>query len=403
MMPIGNPELMKRLNQSAILRTIREQGLISRADIAKALRLNPSTVTRIVNELIEENLVFEEEGRGESTARGGRRPVLLEFNYKASLIVGVDLGGTDIVGALSDLDGNILHHESIRSRSAQEGLETLMELVQGLVDIPRLPGQRIRAIGIGAPGVTLSREGIVTWAPALGWRNIPLKQLVEERFGVPAFVENDVNLHALGEHWRGTGQGVRNLVCIFIGTGIGAGIIINGDLYRGANYAAGEVGYIIPSEKYLGQCYEGFGCLEYLAAGFGIAQRACQAIREGNGEAILKQAGGDIEGVSAEHVFIAAREGDALACQIVADVVKYLAIAVANVISILDPQMIVLGGGIAKSDDLILEPIKELVRGAVPAMPEIVVSQLGSDAGVLGAVALAMRSTEDLIWELQDD
>ena len=275
----------------------------------------------------------------------------------------------------------------------------MMALVEGLLHVPRLPGQKVRAIGIGAPGVPRSQEGVVVWAPSLGWREMPLKKIVEERFGIPTFVENDVNLHALGEHWRGAGRGVRDLVCIFIGTGIGAGIIINDELYRGADEAAGEVGYIIPHEKYLGRSYGEFGCLESLAAGPGIVRSARQAIQQGIPTAILDLAAGDEGAITAELVFAAARQGDAVAQKIVDETVRYLSIAVANVASIINPRRIVLGGGIAKSDDLILEPIKRLIQGVVPAMPEIVPSQLGSDAGVLGAVSLALRSTEDLIWK----
>jgi glucokinase-like ROK family protein len=394
----GNSKLVKKLNQAAILRVLRERGPLSRTEIAGLVHLNPSTVSRIVSELLAEHLVFEER-KGQSSAKGGRQPIFLQFNYKASLIVGLDLGGTSMVGALADLEGNILYRESVPSRYGQEGLEALMALVEGLLHAPRLPGQKVRAIGIGAPGVTRSQEGVVVWAPSLGWREMPLKKIVEERFGIPTFVENDVNLHALGEHWRGAGRGVRDLVCIFIGTGIGAGIIINDELYRGADEAAGEVGYIIPHEKYLGRSYGEFGCLESLAAGPGIVRSARQAIQRGIPTAILDLAAGDEGAITAELVFAAARQGDAVAQKIVDETVRYLSIAVANVASIINPRRIVLGGGIAKSDDLILEPIKRLIQGVVPAMPEIVPSQLGSDAGVLGAVSLALRSTEDLIWK----
>ena len=394
----GNSKLVKKLNQAAILRILRERGPLSRTEIAGLIHLNPSTVSRIVSELLAEHLVFEER-KGQSSAKGGRQPIFLQFNYKASLIVGLDLGGTSMVGALADLEGNILHRESVPSRYGQEGLEALMALVEGLLHVPRLPGQKVRAIGIGAPGVPRSQEGVVVWAPSLGWREMPLKKIVEERFGIPTFVENDVNLHALGEHWRGAGRGVRDLVCIFIGTGIGAGIIINDELYRGADEAAGEVGYIIPHEKYLGRSYGEFGCLESLAAGPGIVRSARQAIQQGIPTAILDLAAGDEGAITAELVFAAARQGDAVAQKIVDETVRYLSIAVANVASIINPRRIVLGGGIAKSDDLILEPIKRLIQGVVPAMPEIVPSQLGSDAGVLGAVSLALRSTEDLIWK----
>jgi len=388
---------LRRLNRVAILQLLCDRGPLSRVEIAKILQLNPSTVTRIVHELIEENWVLERGNKGEGSAKGGRRPSLLEFNYRAALIIGLDLGGTKVAGAIVDLEGNILYRQSFSSCLGRDGLESLVNLVQMLATVPCSPGQEIKAIGIGVPGIVRSKEGVVVWAPSLGWRELPLKRILEERVGIPTFVENDVNLRTLGEHWRGAGQGTHNLVCIFIGTGIGAGIIIGGELYRGANEAAGEVGYILPDEKYLGKQYDEFGCLEHLAAGFGIAQRVRAAVQEGKGEAILKLTGGKLEEVSAEHVFTAARNGDLLAQQIVTDVLKYLAIAVANVASILNPEMIVLSGEVVKSGgDLLLERIKKLVQGAVPVMPKIVLSRLGDEAGVLGAAALALRSVEFL-------
>jgi len=388
----GQPQTLRRLNRAAILQLLCDRGPLSRAEIAKILHLNPATVTRIVNELIEENWILDRGHKDHGAAKGGRRPRLLEFNHKAALIIGLDVGGTKIVGALVDLEGNILYRQVSRSWPGHDGLENLVNLVRMLVGVPRSPKQKIKAIGIGVPGIVRNKEGVVVWAPSLGWRELPLKRILEEKVGIPTFVENDVNLHTLGEHWRGAGQGVQNLVCIFIGTGIGAGIIIGGELYRGANEAAGEVGYILPNEKYLGKRYDEFGCLEYLAAGIGIAQRARAAVREGKGEAILKLAGGNPEEVNAEHVFMAARNGDPFAQEIVTDVVKYLAIAVANVSCILNPEMIILGGGVVNSSDLLLEPIKKLVQGTVPVMPKIVLSKLGAEAGVVGA-AVALRSS----------
>lgn len=395
----GSPELMKRLNQSAILRTIREQGPLARAEIAKVLQLNPSTVTRIVDGLIREGLVIEGEAE-ESSARGGRRAVPLEFNHKASLIIGVDLRGTAMVGALADLEGNILRRSTTPSKpgDSEDNLERLTALIGDLIETPRSREQKIRGIGIGAPAITLSQEGIVTWAPALGWRNLPLKKLVEERFDIPTFVENDINLAALGESWRGAGQEVSNLVCISIGTGIGAGIIIDGELYRGAAEAAGEVGYLVPSESHLGRTYDQFGCLESLAAGQGIARRAVQAIRQGTQTAILDLTSGDEGAIAAEHVFEAARQGDSLAQEIMVETVKYLSIAVSSVASILNPEMIIIGGAVARSGDLLLEPIKEMIGGVVPVMPRLVLSRLDDDAVVMGAIALALRSTENFIF-----
>ena len=393
---VGRPKLMKRLNRSAILELLREQGTLSRAKIARVLSLSPATVTRIVSELMEENLVLE---IGTDDSTGGRRPTLLEFNYAANAIIGVDMGGTHIVGALADLGGNILQKASLPSSSGEgqkDGLEQLIKVIQHLLSNPRLEDQELRGIGIGAPSITLHQEGIVVWAASLGWKDLPLKKILEDRFQVPVFVENDVNLAALGESWYGTGKDIDDLVCVSIGTGIGAGIVIGGKLYRGYSEAAGEAGYLVPDSSYLGKHYEQFGCIETLSAGPGIVRRALAAI-ERDGDTLLRElVGGDLKALTAEKVFEAARSGDLLAQEVVDETVDYLSIIVANVAAILNPELIVLGGGIARSADLLIEPIRQRVEGVVPVMPLIKASELGENAAVMGAIALVLHSTDDV-------
>jgi glucokinase-like ROK family protein len=388
---------MKRLNRSAVLELLREQGPLSRARIARILHLSPATVTRIVNELMEENLVLD---MGTDDSTGGRRPTLLEFNYAANAIIGIDMGGTNIVGALADLGGNILQEASLPSSSGdgrKDGLEQLIEVIEQLLRNPRLEDQELRGIGIGVPSITLHQEGVVVWAASLGWRNLPLKKILEDRFQVPVFAENDVNLAALGESWYGTGKGTGNLVCISIGTGIGAGIVIGGKLYRGHSESAGEVGYLVPDSSYLGNQYEHFGCIETLSAGPGIVRRAL-AMMERNGDTLLRElTGGDSKTLTAEKVFEAARRGDPLAQEVVDETVDYLSLIVASVAAILNPELIVLGGGVARSADLLVEPIRRRVEGVVPVMPVIKASELGESAAVMGAIAMVLHSTDDAL------
>ncbi|MFQ5856862.1 MAG: ROK family protein [Anaerolineae bacterium] len=384
----GTPGLMKRLNRSAILGLLREEGPLSRSDLARRLGLSPSTVTRIVVRLIEEGLVFETETVNSAT---GRKPTLLEFNYKAGVVIGVDVGGTTVVSVVADLRGDILFRKDIPVCSGDDrsdNLESVLSLIEELRHIQGIPPEKIRGIGVAVPSIVKEPEGIVVWAPALGWRDLHLKALLEDRFGLPSFVENDVNLAALGESRFGCAQGVTNLVAIFIGTGIGGGLILNGDLYRGRYGAAGELGYLLPTPNDLGQTYEQFGCLETLAAGPGIAQRAKAALAAGETSVLT-----DIDLLTAREVFEAARDADSLAIRVIEETVDYLAQAIANVTAVLNPEMVVLGGGVARSGDLLLEPIKERVRGRIPVMPEIVLSELGDEAVVQGAVALAVSAT----------
>jgi glucokinase-like ROK family protein len=378
--------LMRSINRSLILDFVRQNSPIARSAIARRLNMSLPTVMRIIDELMEEDLV-RLQGTSEST--GGRPRALLEFNGDAYAVVGVDLGGTRMFGTVADLAGRVQHEIRVpHDDDPEDSLEQLCELIQHLLDVPRPPGQRIRGIGIGAPSVTVGPEGIVTWAPSLGWRDLPLKRILSERFDEPVFVENDVNLAALGEWGFGAGRGAQNLVCISIGTGIGAGIIIDGALYRGHNQAAGEIGYLVPGIDFLGRRYDQYGALESIASGIRVAERGCQ---------LLEKDGGPVPpaDLSAEDVFAAARRGESWAQQVVDETVEYLSLAIASICTLLDPEIIVLGGGVAGSSDLLIEPILRRLDGVVPCAPRLVASPLGRSAAVMGAIMLVLSATTE--------
>ncbi|NJN97141.1 MAG: ROK family protein [Anaerolineales bacterium] len=256
-------------------------------------------------------------------------------------------------------------------------------------------GAPLRGVGVGIPSIAVLDDGLITWAPSFGWRNLPLKQRLQEALELPVFIENSVNLIALGESWRGGGQGLRNLLCIQFGDSIGAGLILNGQLYRGSHYAAGEVGYLIPNERYLGQTYDNYGCLEGLAGSSGIVQRAWQRLQSGQ-SSILAQT--EFASLTAEQVLAAAAAGDGLAQAVVQETVDYLSIAVANMACVIDPDRIIIGGDLAVFGELFVEPIRARVTGLIPVTPDIRVSELGLDAAVLGAVATALRQTSDWLF-----
>lgn len=387
----GDATLLRKVNESAILELIRERGPLSRSDLARLLHLSPPTITRIVNPLIEAGLVLEGDP-GDS--KGGRRPILLTFNSQASLIVGVYVG-QNIVGALADLNGEIFERRTLPALPGEAGVQRLIDFIKELCQAATPFGAPLRGVGVGIPSIAVLDDGLITWAPSFGWRNLPLKQRLEEALELPVFIENSVNLIALGESWRGAGQGLRNLLCIQFGDSIGAGLILNGQLYRGSHYAAGEVGYIIPNESYLGQTYDNYGCLEGLAGSSGIVQRAWQRLQTGQ-PSVLTQT--KLAHLTAEQVLAAASAGDALAQAVTQETVDYLSIAVANMACVIDPDRIIIGGDLAEFGELFVEPIRARVTGLIPVTPDIRVSDLGLDAAVLGAVATALRQTSDWLF-----
>jgi glucokinase len=265
-------------------------------------------------------------------------------------------------------------------------LDDLFKLINDLIEAARSEHQKPRGIVVGAPGVTLSDSGTVVWAPSLGWQDLPLRDLLAERFDCPVFVENDVNLTALGEYGFSSAGGVENLVCISIGTGIGAGIILEGKLYRGHHQASGEVGYFVPGVQHLGRRYDDFGALETFASGMGIARRAHELLSKRDGKLPPRD-------LTTEEVFDLARNGVDWAVKLISEVVDYLAIMIAGVSALLDPEEVILCGGVARSGDLLVEPLKQRLDGIVPFVPRIKVSELGTLAVAMGAIMMVLDAT----------
>ncbi len=378
---------MRAINRSAILETIRREGPISRSAIAERLDVSLPTVMRIVEGLENEGFVRPLD---EKEWSGGRRRSLLEFNAESYLVIGIDLGGTKMYGALSDLGGTVLDEVNIERHgtSGEDSYDRLVTLIDALLASPKARDRKVRGIGVGVPGITLHRQGIVKWAYTLQWKDFPLKARLTERYGLPTTIDNDVNLAALGELWFGAGQNTQNMILIAIGTGIGAGIIIDGALYRGSTEASGEIGSMVPGREFLGKDYRDFGALESVASGTGIAERARQVLRGQGGTE-------GADGLTAEDVFDAARQGQKWAWGVIEDTVDFLAMAVANLAVAFDPEVIVLGGGVSRSADLLIEPITRRIRTTVPALPRLVTSKLGLRAAVMGAITNVLHSTSD--------
>ncbi len=391
----GDATLLRKVNESAVIELLREDGPLARSEIARHLHLSPPTITRIIASLLESGLVFERD-TGNST--GGRRPTLLEFNARASLIIGVYIH-QNMIGALADLNGQILERRTVSSIPGDEGIQCLLSLIDDLRRQATLLNLPVRGVGVGAPSVVKFPEGVVVWSPSLGWRNLPLRQILEDSLAMPVFVENEVNLIALGESWRGSGRGLSSLVCISLGAGIGAGLVLGGQLYRGATNAAGEIGYMIPSEHFLGQIYDAdtYGCLEGLAGSTGIVERAMVRLRANEPSSLAAQINGNQTGLTVDMVLRAARAGDSLACRVVEETADYLSIALANLATVIDPQRIVVSGDLAEFGDLFIEPIKTRMAGLLPVVPDIALSELKMDAPILGAVVAALRETSDAL------
>ncbi len=372
---------MRGINRSAVLETIRRQSPIARTTIAQELDISLPTVMRIVDALIEEGFVRPQ---GATEWSGGRRRPLLEFNSQGNVVLGVDMGGTKLYGALSEISGRIIAEAELDRKGAggEECYRLLTKLIDDLMECPELRGRRVRGIGVGAPGITHHREGIVKWAYALNWKDFPLKDRLNKRYKLPITVDNDVNLAALGELWFGAGQDAQNMILITIGSGIGAGIIIDGTLYRGSAEASGEIGHMIPGRDFLGKSYVDYGVLESVASADSLLKKMPRS---------ASAAGGS----SPEAIFEAAKGGQSWARSIVEEAADYLAIAIGNLSVMLDPELVVIGGALAPYAGSLTQIISKRLEGTIPSLPRLEVSNLGLRATVMGAIVTVLHNTSN--------
>jgi len=382
-----NAKQMKQVNQSAILELIRQSSPIARSEISRLSKLSMPTVIRIVDELIEDGLV---RSTGETAGISGRPRELLEYNKNGSSVIGIDLGGTKLYGALANIGGEILGeiHKKQHASTGEESYTLVEEMIQSLIQVADEKEQKMLGIAIGAPGVTHVKKGIVEWAPSLNWRDFPLKQRLTDRFHLPIVVDNDVNLAVLGEQWFGVGRGVNNLLLLAIGTGMGAGLVIDGVIYRGHNEASGEVGYLLPEVGALDKRYDHFGAMENIVSGTGVVERAKRLLRG-------IKTNVELDALTASDVFDAARNGETWAVQIVDETVEYLTMTIANISTLFDPELVVISGGVSNSNDLLLPHIHELLDGVIQHIPRLEVSTLGARATVMGAISLILHLTKD--------
>ncbi|HET7789972.1 MAG TPA: ROK family protein [Gemmatimonadales bacterium] len=314
-------------------------------------------------------------------------------------IVGVDLGGTNIVvGAVAE-DGSEVVGQVEESTHAEEGADAVVARIVRLVQasIAQAKGKEVAGVGIGSPGPLDTARGIVLLTPNLGWRNMPLRDRVSSAVGLPATLDNDANCAIFGEWWRGAARGARHVVGLTIGTGIGGGIVLDGQIYHGTSDIAGELGHMtIDLNGRRCKCGN-YGCLEAYASGPAIAARAVEGIESGAETTLPQYVGGDLAKITAQVVYEAARDGDDYARDVVMETAKILGAGVANIINIFNPEVVVICGGVTHAGDRLFVPLRSEARRSAfkPAVDvcRIVPGALPGTAGVYGAAAVFARRT----------
>lgn len=310
---------------------------------------------------------------------------------RGTSVLAVDIGGTKVAAARVTSDGRIVsrRREMIAPGGPPAVVDQITRLLRDLLDIPG--NEASVAVGIGLPAVLEQGTDLVIWAPNLpGFRNVPLRELLQASIGLPVYLENDGHTAVLGEWWQGAGRNSSNVVAVTIGTGIGGGMILDGKLYRGHDRLAGAIGWSsLTTEISEESSARVYGHWEMLAAGPGIARRAWAGLEAGRSSTLTPTS------LTAERVFDAARAGDAFAQEVVFESARLIGIGVANIVSLLNPDVVVLGGGVGSQADLILDTVRQVVRDvAQPASgrsAHIESSHLGDDAGILGAAFAAFE------------
>ncbi len=381
---IGSKDLIRALNRSIILNAIKSRGPIGRADVARMTGLSPATVTGITGDLIEEGLVFEKE-QGESNR--GRPPILLAINPRGGFVIGIKLMEEHAIGALTDLEATVIAkaEEPFHGTAAESALDALDRLVTKLLEDGGIARDRLLGVGVGLAGIVDSTNGLLRQSPFFGWRDLPLRDMIHARVRTPVFIDNDVNTLTQAEHLFGSGQGVDHFLTLTIGRGIGLGVVLNGQFYRGAGGGAGEFGHItIDPSGPLCDCGRR-GCLETYTADPALLRIAAEAHRAGTLPAVA----------STDELLALAEAGDAAAQAIFAHAGELLGGAVANLINVLNPERILVSGEGARYGRWIFDPLQAAIRdNALPALladVEIRLDPWGDDVWARGAASLVLR------------
>jgi len=366
---------------------------LSRTDLAEEMGLTRSAVTIIVNDLIAHGIILETESRSTSS---GRPPVVLEINPNQGLVAAIDMGAMHLSAALSDFSARILEEIEIPFRISDGPEKCLQEAERVLFELLAkrdLDPADLSGIGVGVPGPVITEQGTVMAPPIMpGWDRFPIRATMEREWKTAITLNNDAELGALGEWAYGAGRGERNVAFIKVGSGIGAGLMINRQIYGGTTGSAGEIGHLTVDENGPLCACGNHGCLEAFAGGHAIAIQARSLVASGKRTLLSEK---NIESLTAQDVAEAARHGDLPAQEIVKRSGTYIGIAIAGLINLINPSTVIIGGGVAQIGDLLTTPIRQAVRERSLRASEhgvkITTAMLGRRSSLIGALVQAIN------------
>ncbi|HEX5416465.1 MAG TPA: ROK family protein, partial [Chloroflexota bacterium] len=400
----AQPELLKDLNRSLVLGIIRRERVFSRAQVARESGLSKVTASAIVDDLLQAALVGE---RGSGQSNGGRPPQLLEFLPGSRLAIGAQFANHEIVAVVTDLDATIVREVSrpVADSSADNVLATTGDLVVELLET--LPRERVLGLGFASPGLVDVNRGVVNLAIDVGWRDVPAARLLAGRLDLPTMVANRSKTAALAERWCWDTSDAEHLIYVSIGSGIAAGVVHGDTLYLGATSSAGELGHVtVDPAGPVCECGNR-GCLHVYASEEAIVRRARELARNLPPGPLAERIDGDIRSISVDTVIDAALGGDPLAIQVIEEAGEYVGIALANVVNLFNPDVIVIGGPTSRAGATFLTRICQVVRRRALTVPgrhaTIAISRLGKKASAVGGAILVLREAPELIFRSARD
>lgn len=387
---ISTPSAVRANNLSLALNLIHERGSITRAEMIDIISLSAPTVSALVNVLIDSDFVRE---AGIGVSSGGRRPIVLEFNYDARLVLGVDLGATHITSVLMNLKGRVLDRRFQRMdviNSPLEAFQAVRSMLHQSIHREGVHVEDILGLGFTVPApLNDEQEGTFITYYMPEWNGIHLMQEISKFTKLPIYIENDANAAAIGEKWWGSGRGYDSLAYIKVGTGVGSGLVINNSIYRGFSGSAGEIGHTtIETDGRHCRCGN-HGCLESYVGLPGILMDA----REGLAADPAWQ--GRLDQLTVEQIIAAARDGNAVCRQIIKKAGRYLGIGMANMINLVNPGLLILGGDLTEAGDLLMDEVQSSLRERTIQFDshheKIALGELGDNAVAIGAATLVIQ------------
>jgi N-acetylglucosamine repressor len=392
-----------------ILELLRKRGPISRPEISKEIGINVVTISNYIDDFIKHNLVFEKEL---DISEGGRRPVLLDLNPQGGYIIGVGLNLMNMVGLLVDLKGNIITKTQIakpQKPSVKDITESLLQIIREIFRRSKDYAANIKGVGVGIAGLVNKQDGSIHWPQKMDHYytyasvDLPLKSLIEREFNVPTLIENDATSACFGEYWLGIESGIRNLIYMF--SGVGCGLLINGQIYRGAQGYAGEVSIYNYKEQDSFNCEAGNSCfLKRWEMDLGILDEVKARLSQDKEAAakFFKLTSSNMDNVDLKSVLIASRTGDPVVLAALDTAAKRLGIKIAHMVNLLNPEMVVLGGGLEEAGEGFLNKVTSTVKEwsfrEETEDLKIVYSQLRENAVALGAASLVMQRLFAQLW-----